>query len=77
MALSVKQNTALGFTDAYFDKDFWPVLIFFVGRHQQIAGENRHKAIAFGFKVDRSITTQKTAQSLGVWGLGHLFIIMY
>lgn len=52
MALSVKQNTALGFTDAYFDKDFWPVLIFFVGRHQQIAGENRHKAIAFSFKVD-------------------------
>lgn len=65
MALSVKQNTALGFTDAYFDKDFWPVLIFFVGRHQQIAGENRHKAIAFSFKVDRSIATQKTAQSLG------------
>lgn len=65
MALSDKLNCAMGFTDSYFDKDLRPVLIFFVGRHQQIAGENRHKAIAFGFKVDRSIATQKTAQGLG------------
>lgn len=58
---------ALSFADSYFDKDFRPVLIFFVGRHQKIARKNGHKAVAFGFKVDRSIATQKTAQGLERW----------
>lgn len=52
MVLLTSQNAVFGFADPYFDKDFRPVLILFVGRHEQIAGKNRHKAIAFGFKVD-------------------------
>lgn len=52
MFLFSEQNAVFGFADPYFDKDFRPVLVFFVGRHEEIAGKNRHKAIAFGFKVD-------------------------
>lgn len=52
------------FTDSYFNKDLRPVLILLVGRHQQIASENRHKAVSLCFKVDRGIATQETAQRL-------------
>lgn len=49
---------------SHFDKYLWPVLILLVCCHQQIACQNRDQAVAFCFKVDRSIPTQEAAQGL-------------
>ena len=41
--------------DSYFDEDLWPVLILFIGGHQQVTSQYRHKTVALGFEVDGSI----------------------
>lgn len=62
MAKINKEKGNLG--DSYFNEDLRPVLVLFVGCHQQIASKNRHEAVSLGFKVDRSISTQEAAQGL-------------
>lgn len=50
------QQKPLQFTN--LDKDLWPVLILFVGCHEEVARQDRHKTIPFGFEIDGGISSE-------------------